>query len=51
MSNIIPLRALTDPSQIPTLVLVDMQKEYATRSRALSLEGADQAIDNCHRAL
>lgn len=51
MSVIIPLRALTDPSQIPTLVLVDMQKEYLSRSRALSLAGADAAIDNCRRAL
>jgi nicotinamidase-related amidase len=51
VSNIIPLRAFTDPTQIPTLVLVDMQKEYATRSRALSLKGADQAIENCRRAL
>jgi nicotinamidase-related amidase len=51
VSNIIPLRAFTDPTQVPTLVLVDMQKEYATRSRALSLSGADQAIENCRRAL
>ena len=51
MSNIIPLRTLFDSSQIPTLVLVDMQKEYATRSRALSLAGADQAIENCRRTL
>jgi len=51
VSNIIPLRALTDPSGIPTLVLVDMQKEYATRSRALSLADADSAIGNCRRAL
>jgi nicotinamidase-related amidase len=51
VSNIIPLRAFTDPTQIPTLVLVDMQKDYATRSRATSLAGADQAIENCRRAL
>jgi nicotinamidase-related amidase len=51
VSNIIPLRAFTDPTQIPVLVLVDMQKEYLTRSRALSLTGADQAIENCRRAL
>jgi nicotinamidase-related amidase len=51
VNNIIPLRAFTDPTQIPTLVLVDMQKEYVASSRALSLDGADQAIDNCRRAL
>ena len=38
MSNIIPLRALTHPGEIPTLVLVDMRKEYVTRSRELSVE-------------
>jgi nicotinamidase-related amidase len=51
VSNIIPLRAFTDPAQIPTLVLVDMQKEHVTRSRGLSQTGADQAIENCRRAL
>lgn len=51
MSNIIPLRAFTDPTQIPTLVLVDMQKEHVTRFRAPSLTGAERAIENCRRAL
>jgi nicotinamidase-related amidase len=51
VSNIIPLRAFTDPTQIPTLVLVDMQKEYATRARATLLTGTGQAIENCRRAL
>ena len=51
MSNIIPLRALTDPSGIPILVLVDMQNEYAARSRTLSRADADAAIGNCRRAL
>ena len=35
MSRIIPLRAITDPTHIPTLVLVDMQKEYVASARAL----------------
>lgn len=51
MNKIIPLRAFTDPTHVPTLVLVDMQKEYVASSRALSLDGAEQAIDNCRRAL
>ena len=51
MNKIIPLRAFTDPTHIPTLVLVDLQKEYVDNSRALSLDGATQALDNCRRAL
>jgi nicotinamidase-related amidase len=51
VNKIIPLRAITDPTHIPTLVLIDMQKEYVVGSRALSLDGADQAIENCRRAL
>ncbi|MDQ8727159.1 isochorismatase family cysteine hydrolase [Bradyrhizobium sp. LHD-71] len=51
MNKIIPLRAFTDPTQIPTLVLIDMQKEYVASSRALSLEGPEPAIENCRRAL
>lgn len=51
MNKIIPLRAFTDPTHLPTLVLIDMQKEYVTSSRALSLSGADKALENCRRAL
>ena len=51
MNKIIPLRAFTDPTHMPILVLVDMQKEYITSSRALSLAGADQALENCRRVL
>ena len=51
MSNIIPLRAFTDPTQIPTLVLVDMQKEYVDALACAVADGADQAIENCRRAL
>ena len=51
MNNIIPLRAFIDPTRCPILVLVDMQKEYVASSRALSLDGADRALDNCRRAL
>lgn len=51
MNNIIPLRAFTDPAHFPILVLVDMQKEHVASSRALSLDGADRALDNCRRVL
>jgi nicotinamidase-related amidase len=51
VNNIIPLRAITDPTHIPTLVLVDMQKEYVASSRALAIDGAEQALGNCRHAL
>ena len=51
MNQIIPLRAITDPARSPMLVLIDMQKEYVASSRAVSLSGADKALDNCRRAL
>lgn len=51
MNNIIPLRAFADPARFPILVLVDMQKQYVASSRALSLDDADHALDNCRRAL
>lgn len=51
MTRIIPLRAITDPTHIPTLVLVDMQKEYVANARALSLSDVEPALANCRRAL
>jgi nicotinamidase-related amidase len=51
VSSIIPLRAGRDPAPKPTLVLIDMQKEYASGARSASLGGADAAIGNCRRAL
>ena len=51
MTRIIPLRAITDPTHIPTLVLVDMQKEYVANARALALTDTEQALANCRLAL
>src|SRR5262245_23205072 len=50
-ASVIDLRAYADPSVVPTLVLVDLQKEYITAPRILALPHAPQALDNCRIAL
>ena len=51
MNQVIYLRALTDSSVAPCLVLVDMQQEYVAGSRLMSLPDADVAVANCRAAL
>jgi nicotinamidase-related amidase len=51
VNKVIYLRALTDPSVTPCLVLVDMQQEYVTGTRLMSLPDANAALINCRAAL
>ena len=51
MRTVVDLRTYTDPSLVPTLVLVDLQQEYLSPSRALSVSGSTTALANCHAAL
>ena len=51
MNQVIYLRALSDASIAPCLVLVDMQQEYVTGSRLMALPDASQALANCRAAL
>ena len=51
MNQVIYLRALSDSSVAPCLVLVDMQQEYVTGSRLMALPDADTALANCRAAL
>ena len=51
MNQVIYLRALSDSSVAPCLVLVDMQQEYVTGSRLMALPDADAALANCRAAL
>ena len=51
MNQVIYLRALSDASVAPCLVLVDMQQEYVTGSRLMALPDADLALANCRAAL
>jgi len=49
--NIIPLRALTDPARSRRWCWSTCRRNTPRGPARLSLEGADQAIDNCRRAL
>lgn len=51
MNEVIYLRALTDSSVAPCLVLVDMQQEYVAGSRLMALPHAAPALENCRAAL
>ena len=50
-ASVIDLRAYVDPSVVPTLMLVDLQKEYIAAPRPLALPHAPQALANCRIAL
>ncbi len=49
--TIVNFKAYADPRAVPTLVLVDLQQEYISTPRALALNGASAALDNCSVAL
>jgi nicotinamidase-related amidase len=51
VNQVIYLRALSDASVAPCLVLVDLQQEYVTGSRLMALPHADPALANCRAAL
>ena len=49
--SIINFRAYANPRVVPTLVLLDLQQEYVAAPRALALEGASAALENCRAAI
>jgi nicotinamidase-related amidase len=49
--SIINFRAYANPRTVPTLVLLDLQQEYIAEPRALALEGAKAALEQCRLAL
>jgi nicotinamidase-related amidase len=51
VNHVIYLRALSDSSVAPCLVLVDMQQEYVAGSRLMALPDATAALANCRAAL
>ncbi len=51
MNSVIDIRRYVDPSDIPTLVLVDLQQEYVTSERPLAIPDAGRALDGCRAAL
>jgi len=51
MSSIIDLRAYVNPSVIPTLVFLDMQREYVASPRVLAIPEISGALANCRAVL
>lgn len=51
MSYVVYLKALADPSTVPCLVLIDMQREYLAELRLIAIPDAREALENCRRAL
>jgi nicotinamidase-related amidase len=51
MNSVVYLKALSDPSITPCLVLVDMQKEYLAGQRLMAMPEARSALANCRSAL
>ena len=51
MNSVVYLRALSDPSIAPCLVLVDMQKEYVAGQRLMAMPHARAALGKCSGAL
>jgi nicotinamidase-related amidase len=51
VNSVIHLKALSDPSVAPCLVLIDMQREYVADRRLIALSETDAALTNCRRAL
>lgn len=49
--SVINFRAYANPKAVPTLVLLDLQQEYTAENRALALEGAKPALEQCRAAL
>lgn len=51
MRNVVNLRSYSHVSQIPTLVLLDLQQEYIAAPRLYSIPKAEAALENCRIAL
>jgi nicotinamidase-related amidase len=51
MRNVVNLRFYSNISRIPTLVLLDLQREYIAAPRLHASPTAEAAIENCRRAL
>jgi nicotinamidase-related amidase len=51
MSSIVYLRALSDPSVAPCLVLVDLQREYIVNTRLMAVSHSETVLSRCRAAL
>jgi len=51
VTSIVSLRTFANSSNVPIVVLVDMQQEYLAKARLLAISEIDRALDNCRRVL
>ena len=51
MTSIVSLRTFANSSNVPIVVLVDMQQEYLAKPRLLAISEIDRALDNCRKVL
>jgi len=51
VTSIVSLRTFANSSNVPIVVLVDMQQEYLAKPRLLAISEIDRALDNCRRVL
>lgn len=51
MRNVVNLRSYATVSRIPTLVLLDLQREYTTTPRLHAIPKAEAALENCRMVL
>src|SRR5260370_41234264 len=49
--SIVRLRTVANSSNVPIVVLADMQQEYPAKPRPLSISKINRALDNCRRVL
>jgi nicotinamidase-related amidase len=51
LNNIVNIRSFTTARGVPTVVFVDMQKEYIAAPRLIAIPNIQRALDNCRRVL
>jgi len=51
VTSIVSLRTFANSSNVPIVVLVDMQQEYLAKPRLFAISKIDRALDNCRRVL
>lgn len=51
MNNIVNIRSFTSARGVPTVVFLDMQKEYTAAPRLIAIPNIQDALDNCRKVL
>jgi nicotinamidase-related amidase len=51
VTSVVSLRTFANSSNVPIVVLVDMQQEYLAKPRLFAISEVDRALDNCRKVL